>query len=83
MKETVLKKLEKAVESAGGLDAKKKQEILDLIGHLRQDTAEAKSEAVESGVEDLQESILGFEASHPELVEMTNRACKMLSDIGI
>lgn len=83
-KETILRKLEAAVTAADKIGKKRREEILGLIAQLRDgESGPAEKQKSESGVEELRDSILEFEAAHPDLVEMTNRACKLLSDIGI
>ena len=40
-------------------------------------------QVVKSTLEDLSESVSGFETSHPRLVETVNRICVLLSNLGI
>lgn len=42
-----------------------------------------KPEEVQESIDRLQGTVTEFEASHPKLVQVVNRLCMMLSDIGI
>ncbi len=79
MKNTILEQLEQAVTTAQDISSAKKAELLALITQLKSNAADHKEDL---GGE-LRESVMEFETAHPDLVELTNRACKMLSDIGI
>jgi hypothetical protein len=42
-----------------------------------------KKNELQEDIDGLQETVGEFEASHPKLVQVVNRLCMMLSDIGI
>ncbi len=42
-----------------------------------------KKNELQKDIDNLQETVGEFEASHPKLVQVVNRFCMMLSDIGI
>ncbi len=77
MKKT-LENLELAVKTAR-ISAAKKAEMLGLIEELRREAPGCEAQRSE----ELRGTVAEFEVEHPDLVELTNRACKMLSDIGI
>ncbi len=79
MKKTILEQLEQAVATAHDISFAKKAELLALVDQLKSDAAEHREDLGE----ELRDSVMEFETAHPDLVELTNRACKMLSDIGI
>ena len=82
MPEKTLDALRKSVQTARGISYAKKAELLNLIQQLQNElNSKNQDNSVKSGT--LKESISEFETEHPDLVELTNRACKMLSDIGI
>ncbi len=41
------------------------------------------TQEIEQSINELKGSVADFEASHPKLVQIINRVCVMLSDIGI
>jgi len=45
--------------------------------------ADNKQNELQESIDGLQETVGEFEASHPKLVQIVNRLCMMLSDIGI
>ena len=79
MKKMILEQLEQAVTTAHDIGFAKKAELLALIAQLKTDAADNRDDLGE----ELRDSVMEFETAHPDLVELTNRACKMLSDIGI
>ena len=79
MKKMILDQLEQAVTTAHDISFAKKAELLALIAQLKTDAADNRDDLGE----ELRDSVMEFETAHPDLVELTNRACKMLSDIGI
>ncbi len=85
MPKTRLAKLEKLIESAEDISAAKKAEILALIAQLREELDEKNpAEKPDSTLtKELRDQVAEFEVEHPDLVELTNRACNMLSDMGI
>lgn len=42
-----------------------------------------ESETLQENIDGLQKTVGEFEVSHPKLVQVVNRICIMLSDIGI
>ena len=81
MAENILEKLGMAIRNTGELNVAKRGELLTLMAQLKEQ--EEGTAGSKSGIEEFRESILEFETSHPDLMEMTSRACKMLSDNGI
>ncbi len=85
MPKTGLVKLEKVIRSANDIPSGKKAEILALLEQLHEELGE-KPAAEKSGsslTRELRDQVAEFEVEHPDLVELTNRACNMLSDMGI
>ena len=85
MSKTRLAKLEKLIKSAEDISADKKAEILALVEQLSEELAEKHpTEKSNPGLtRELRDQVAEFEVEHPDLVELTNRACNMLSDMGI
>lgn len=46
-------------------------------------TSNSKKDELQENIEGLQGTVEEFEVSHPKLVEIVNRLCMMLSDLGI
>ena len=46
-------------------------------------SSDNKKNELQKDIDGLQETVGEFEASHPKLVQVVNRLCMMLSDIGI
>ena len=46
-------------------------------------TSDNKQNELQKDIDGLQETVEEFEVSHPKLVQVVNRICMMLSDIGI
>ena len=46
-------------------------------------SSDNKKNELQEDIDGLQETVGEFEASHPKLVQVVNRLCMMLSDIGI
>lgn len=105
-----IEELEKKIESASQIDAKIKEDLLDLMRSLKTELADLKEihpktahviadktqvsaekilisdnkqNELQEHIDGLQETVGEFEASHPKLVQIVNRLCMMLSDIGI
>jgi len=45
--------------------------------------SDTKQNELQENIDGLQETVGEFEVSHPKLVQIVNRICMMLSDIGI
>jgi mevalonate kinase len=102
--------IEKKIEATSQIDAKIKEDLLDLMHSLKTElnslkdihpetahniadqtgiSAEkvldspAKEGDLQENIDSLQGTVEEFEASHPKLVQLVNRFCMMLSDIGI
>ncbi|MFA6714575.1 MAG: DUF4404 family protein [Victivallaceae bacterium] len=102
--------IEKKIQATSQIDAKIKEDLLDLMRSLKtelsslkdihpetaHDIAEQtgfstskvldspeKQEDLQKSIDSLQGTVEEFEASHPKLVQVVNRLCMMLSDIGI
>ena len=102
--------IEKKIESTSQIDAKIKEDLLDLMRSLKTELNESKDihpdtahniadktqasaekiissdneqNELQESIDGLQEAVGEFEASHPKLVQVVNRLCIMLSDIGI
>ena len=59
-----------------------------IAGHTEFSTREAMStkkdpEVLQRSLDDLSQSVQGFESSHPRLVEVVNRIATTLSNLGI
>ncbi|MFA7230432.1 MAG: DUF4404 family protein [Victivallaceae bacterium] len=57
----------------------------NIAGLAEHSTAKAagKRDDKTEAIQDLKSSVAEFEVSHPDLVQIINRICMMLSDIGI
>ena len=102
--------IEKKIQEASQVDAKSKEDLLDLMSDLKNELAHLKKshansahdiadktqtsteqildkdsqkEQLQKDIDGLQLSVEEFEVSHPKLVQIINRLCMMLSDIGI
>jgi len=102
--------IEKKIESTSQIDAKIKEDLLDLMRSLKTELTdlkevnpngahniadktqvpaekvlnpENKKNELQKDIDGLQETVEEFEVSHPKLVQVVNRICMMLSDIGI
>lgn len=103
--------IEKKIKTTPQIDAKIKEDLLDLMRSLKTELAdiksehpqtahsiaeqaqssteqilnksEDKSETLQENIDGLQKTVDEFEVSHPKLVQVVNRICMMLSDIGI
>jgi mevalonate kinase len=102
--------IEKKIEAASQIDAKTKEDLLDLMRSLKIElvdlkevdpetalniadktnlstekilTSDNKLNELQKDIDGLQETVGEFEVSHPKLVQIVNRFCMMLSDIGI
>lgn len=102
--------IEKKIQATSQIDAKIKEDLLDLMRSLKTElnslktihpeTAHSiadqtglsagkvldpsgKQGEVQESIDSLQGTVGEFEASHPKLVQVVNRLCMMLSDIGI
>jgi mevalonate kinase len=107
-----LEAIEKKIKTTPQIDAKIKEDLLDLMRSLKTELADIKNEhpktadsivdqthssaeqilcknnsgeqkILQENIDDLQKTVDEFEASHPKLVQVVNRICMMLSDIGI
>ncbi len=102
--------IEKKIEATSQIDAKIKENLLDLMRSLKTEladlkenhpntahniadktqvstekilTSDNKQNELQENIDGLQETVEEFEVSHPKLVQIVNRLCMMLSDIGI
>ena len=68
-----------------GIDQEKALNIAGQTEHLTaQATADSRNpELLKNSLEELSASVAGFEQSHPGLVEVVNRICTTLANIGI
>lgn len=57
----------------------------NIVGLAEHSTAKiaGKHDGKAEAIQDLKSSVAEFEVSHPDLVQVINRICIMLSDIGI
>ena len=86
MVKPLLEQLRAKVETASGLPAKTKSELLKLVADLESQadrTGPAGSAAVPQGVDRLVAAVEGLEASHPEITDVVNRIATMLGNLGI
>jgi hypothetical protein len=86
MVKPLLDQLRAKVESASGLPATTKSELLKLVAELESQSARpgrAGSKPDPQGVERLVAAVEGLEASHPEITEVANRIATMLGNLGI
>jgi hypothetical protein len=86
MVKPLLEQLRAKVETASGLPATTKAELLKLVAELESQAARpgpAGSTADPQGVERLVAAVEGLEASHPEITEVANRIATMLGNLGI
>lgn len=86
MVKPLLDQLRTKVESASGLPATTKSELLKLVSELESESARATpagSTVNPHGVDRLVASVEGLEASHPEITEIVNRIATMLGNLGI
>ena len=99
--------IEEKIQKTSQIDAKIKEDLLDLMRSLKSELKEVhpetahniadktnisagkvlssdnKKNELQKDIDGLQETVGEFEASHPKLVQVVNRLCMMLSDIGI
>jgi len=102
--------IEKKIEATSQIDAKIKENLLDLMRSLKTELADlkeihpatahniadktqvsteqvlasnSKQDELQNNIDGLQVTVEEFEVSHPKLVQIVNRLCMMLSDIGI
>ena len=102
--------IEKKIEATSQIDAKIKENLLDLMRSLKTELADlkeihpttahniadktqvsteqvlasnSKQNELQNNIDGLQVTVEEFEVSHPKLVQIVNRLCIMLSDIGI
>ena len=68
-----------------GIDEEKARSIAGQTEHLTaQATADTRNpELLKNSLEELSASVAGFEQSHPGLVQVVNRICTTLANIGI
>jgi mevalonate kinase len=105
-----IENLEKKIESTSQIDAKIKEDLLDLMRSLKTELSDLKNinpdtahdiaektqvsaekilssdnkkNELQENIDSLQGTVEEFEVSHPKLVQIVNRLCMMLSDIGI
>jgi len=83
MVKPLLDQLRAKVESASGLPATTKAELLKLVAELESQSARPGSGANPHGVDRLVAAVEGLEASHPEITEVANRVATMLGNLGI
>ena len=83
MVKPLLEQLRAKVESATGLPAATKAELLKLVADLEIQSARPGSGANPHGVNRLVAAVEGLEASHPEITEVANRVATMLGNMGI
>jgi len=81
----LLAKLKAEVTDLARTDADQAQSI---TSHVQASTHEATrtekdEELLKSSIEELSASVDGFEESHPQLVQIVNRICTTLSNLGI
>ncbi len=82
MTKATLDALSKAIHSSPGICYRKKAEMMNLLRQL-QDELDSETIRTSSRAVPLRSSITEISSEHPDLSELTARACKMLSDIGI
>jgi len=83
MVKPLLEQLRAKVETASGLPATTKSELLKLVAELESQSARTGSTADPHGVDRLVASVEGLEVSHPEITDIVNRIATMLGNIGI
>ena len=99
MIEETIARLEARVRAADSLPAAKRQELEELLAKLRNeieslpekpssaqlaiepDTVE--TEDVQSTLGRLEQSLAGFETTHPQVIGMVNRISTILANMGI
>jgi glycine cleavage system protein P-like pyridoxal-binding family len=86
-KEELLQLMSELQDELSGLEKTDASSAQDIAGKTGESTTKAISkpekESVEESIDKLQNSVSEFEVSHPHLVQIINRICIMLSDIGI
>ncbi len=86
MVKPLLEQLRAKVETASGLPATTKSELLKLVTELESQSAgtgPASATAAPQGVDRLVASVEGLEVSHPDITNLVNRIATMLSNMGI
>jgi chromosome segregation ATPase len=78
-------KLHQELEQADDLDDESRQQLEHLMGDIRTalDRQQAEGEEDESLLEQLNESIQRYEASHPSITAALQHALEILSGAGI
>jgi hypothetical protein len=88
--------LESRIRNAEGISDERRAELLNLLDAMRTEAASLPAEVQGRGEEavpddrpvdavmtDIQDSLAGFEASHPQLTQLTNQVAMVLSNMGI
>jgi Domain of unknown function (DUF4404) len=87
--------LESRIRNAEGISDERRAELLNLLEAMRTEAASLPVEAqgkekpvpadrpVDDVVTEIQDSLAGFEASHPKLTDLTNQVAMVLSNMGI
>ncbi|HUJ10746.1 MAG TPA: DUF4404 family protein [Verrucomicrobiae bacterium] len=86
MVKPLLDQLRAKVETASGLPAKTKTELLKLVSELENQTSASNPANAASdphGVERLVAAVEGLEASHPDITNIVTRLAAMLGNLGI
>lgn len=86
MIDETLAKIEAAIKQVRAADPKEREDLIRLLEKLRADLRaggvpqEAGLTAVRRALE---ESVVGYEASHPKLAAVVNEICSLLASVGI
>jgi Domain of unknown function (DUF4404) len=71
---------------AAGIEPARQAELFALLTRLKSEIAETHRNhltPLKHPVEELRESVEGFEQSHPKLVQAVNKVSQTLADLGI
>jgi len=91
-----IENLESRIRNAEGISDERRAELLGLLDSMRKEAASLPEEArdrlettvdtdqsTDAVVAEMQDSLSGFEASHPKLTQLTNQVAIVLSNMGI
>lgn len=86
MIQNTLQKIETKIRQAQNLGATQQAELLGLLARLKTEISEREQnnlKPLKHSVEELRNSVEGFETSHPKLVQAVNGISNTLSSLGI
>lgn len=86
MIDETLAKIEAAIKQVRAADPKEREELIRLLEKLKADLRAGGAPGgagLAAARRALEESMVGYEASHPQLAAVVNEICTMLASVGI